>query len=105
MDSFDLFCLFELKKICLHMEFEWRKEVDRSILVEICSVAMPFGKYKGVLICDLPIDYLLWFNSKGYPKGRIGELLLNTFEIRANGMDALLRKLKMEVTRLNGRKH
>ena len=30
---------------------------------------MPFGKYKGRPIADLPGDYLNWFAREGFPKG------------------------------------
>lgn len=55
---------------------------------------MPFGKYKGILICDLPISYLEWFNRKGFPPGKIGVLLATMFEIRSNGLESLLVPLK-----------
>lgn len=55
---------------------------------------MPFGKYKSVLICDLPVYYLEWFSRKGFPKGRLGMMLSTMYEIKSNGLTELLVPLK-----------
>jgi len=55
---------------------------------------MPFGKYKGQLIADLPEPYLLWFSRKGFPRGKLGVLLQTMYEIRLNGLEYLLRPLR-----------
>jgi len=55
---------------------------------------MPFGKYKDTLLCDLPVSYLEWFQRKGFPKGKLGQLLQTIYEIKLNGLDDLLRPLK-----------
>jgi len=55
---------------------------------------MPFGKYKGRLLCDLPMPYLEWFNRKGWPKGQLGEQLQLVFEIKLNGLEHILTELK-----------
>lgn len=81
-------------KLTVLEEFDWKSEVDKDILIEICRMRMPFGKYQGVIISDLPEAYLLWFKAKGFPKGRIGQLLENALEIKTNGMDILLKELK-----------
>ncbi len=67
---------------------------DKNILIELVSTPMPFGKYKGTNICDLPTYYLEWFKQKGFPKGRIGVLIETCFEIKSNGLDYLLGPLK-----------
>ena len=64
---------------------------DPSILTDISSMKMPFGKYKGTLLLNLPVSYLEWFNRKGFPKGRLGILLQTLYEIKLNGLDYLLR--------------
>jgi hypothetical protein len=69
-------------------------EPDPKILKELVKTKMPFGKYKGTLICDLPEYYLAWFNRKGFPPGRLGMLLSTVFEIKTNGLNELLYKLK-----------
>ena len=55
---------------------------------------MPFGKYKGTCIADLPIHYLEWMQRKGMPAGKLGMLLSTSYEIKLNGMSALLFQLK-----------
>jgi len=58
---------------------------------------MPFGKYKGTLICDLPVSYLEWMRNKGFPPGKLGMLLSTTYEIKINGLMTLLYKVKQIV--------
>ncbi|MEQ8415486.1 MAG: DUF3820 family protein [Imperialibacter sp.] len=67
---------------------------DPSILTDIVKTKMPFGKYKNVLICDLPENYLEWFKSAGFPQGRLGMMLSTMYEIRLNGLTDLLSQLK-----------
>lgn len=55
---------------------------------------MPYGKYKGRLIADLPGHYLNWFAREGFPKGEIGRLLELMQEIDHNGLSALLEPLR-----------
>ena len=55
---------------------------------------MPFGKYKGHVIADLPGDYLNWFARKGFPPGEIGKLLALMQELDHNGLSALLEPLR-----------
>ena len=65
-----------------------------NILKDLVSIKMPFGKYKGRLICDLPEPYLVWFNQKGFPAGKMGILLGTIYEIKLNGLEYLLKPLK-----------
>jgi uncharacterized protein (DUF3820 family) len=67
---------------------------DSKILLELIRTPMPFGKYKGTLICDLPVYYLEWMQPKGFPPGKIGMLLATAFEIKTNGLGFILTKLK-----------
>lgn len=67
---------------------------DKQILIDIVTTRMPYGKYSGWLISDLPESYLVWFKNKGFPKGKIGKLMENTFEIKASGLSPILTKLK-----------
>ncbi len=72
-------------------------EPDRTILVDLVSKNMPFGKYKGTVLCDLPVSYLEWFARKGFPKGRLGMQLETLFTIKQNGLDYLLRAIKKQM--------
>ena len=67
---------------------------NSDILLFIVNTKMPFGKYKDRLICDLPVEYLEWFQRKGFPKGKLGMLLQTMYEIRLNGLEDLLKPLK-----------
>jgi hypothetical protein len=67
---------------------------DPDILLKIVSMQMPFGKYKGVVICNLPVSYLEWFAKKGFPPGKLGMMLATIYEIKINGLEALLQPLK-----------
>jgi uncharacterized protein len=55
---------------------------------------MPYGKYKGRLIADLPGNYLNWFARKGFPPGEIGKLLALMQELDHNGLSSLLEPLR-----------
>lgn len=63
-------------------------------LQRLVTLAMPFGKYKGHLIADLPGNYLAWFARKGFPPGEIGRLLALMLEIDHNGLKPLLDPLR-----------
>jgi uncharacterized protein (DUF3820 family) len=63
--------------------------------MDLVTMKMPFGKYKGILLCDLPVNYLEWFFNKGFPEGKIGMLLATIYEIKINGLSDLLTPLKL----------
>lgn len=67
-------------------------------LVSIANDIMPFGKYQGRRLIDLPEPYLLWFAGKGFPKGRLGKLLTLVLEIQVNGLTELITPLKKPIT-------
>jgi len=68
--------------------------MNPEILNELVSMRMPYGKYKGRLICDLPEFYLVWYESNGFPQGKIGVLLATMYEIKLNGLEYLLKPLR-----------
>ena len=63
-------------------------------LIELANARMPFGKYAGRYLVDLPERYVLWFKQKGYPKGKLGEQMAAVCEIQANGLESLLYPLR-----------
>lgn len=67
---------------------------DPQLLLDLVKMQMPFGRYKGTLLCSLPVSYLEWFNRKGFPDGKLGILLQTIFEIKMNGLEYLLEPLK-----------
>ena len=77
------------------------REDFRNLLAEIGKTHMPFGRFgrkeyppHGVPIMDLPIEYLAWFHQRGFPKGRLGELLAHVYEIKEVGMDSVFDPLR-----------
>ena len=68
--------------------------MDKHILEQIIITPMPFGKYKGTLLYQLPISYLEWFIRKdGFPEGKLGKQLATVYEIKLNGLMHLLNPL------------
>ena len=63
-------------------------------LQKLVSLRMPFGKYQGTVLADLPGNYLNWFAREGFPKGEIGRLLNLMHEIDHNGLSELLEPLR-----------
>jgi uncharacterized protein (DUF3820 family) len=68
--------------------------INHQLLVDLVSVRMPFGKYKGRILCDLPEPYLAWFHQKGFPPGEIGIQLSVLYEIKLNGLEYLLKPIR-----------
>lgn len=67
-----------------------------SVLIEpdkqaLMTPRMPFGKYKGLKLIDLPEPYLVWFCQKGFPDGKLGEQLQAVYEIKRNGLGYLFK--------------
>lgn len=71
--------------------------MDPDILKKVVTTPMPYGKYKGTLICNIPVHYLEWLHSKGFPSGNMGMLLHTIYEIKINGLDYLLAPIKRGV--------
>jgi hypothetical protein len=67
---------------------------NAQALLELVTTLMPFGKYKDRLLCDLPVSYLEWFSRKGFPPGILGSQLSTMYEIKANGLEYLLKPLR-----------
>ena len=64
--------------------------LDPKMLVEIARMKMPFGRYAGSKLIDLPEPYVVWFARKGFPKGRLGLLFATLIEIKTNGLEPIL---------------
>ncbi|HAA16797.1 MAG TPA: hypothetical protein DCE41_35825 [Cytophagales bacterium] len=65
-----------------------------QLLKDLVTMRMPFGKYKGTILADLPVHYLEWFASQGFPDGKLGMLLGTIYEIKVNGLMDLLKPLR-----------
>ena len=67
---------------------------EKEDLIKIARMKMPFGKYEGRVLIDLPERYLLWFAHKGFPESKLGQLLELTLEIQTSGLEYLIKPLK-----------
>lgn len=68
----------------------------RKILIQLVTMKMPFGKYKGWTMCNLPEPYLVWYRQKGLPKGSLGVLMETLYEIKLNGLEDLLKPIRKQ---------
>lgn len=71
--------------------------INPEILRDICIMKMPFGKYEGTVLADLPVSYLEWFQRQGMPKGKLGMQLATIYEIKINGLMELLIPIRMSL--------
>ncbi len=67
---------------------------DQEQLLKIVTTKMPFGKYEGRILADLPVSYLEWFQRKGFPKGSLGEQLSLVLTLKSNGLEEVIYGLK-----------
>ena len=67
---------------------------DQKQLVKLAHTKMPFGKYEGKYLIDLPEYYVVWYSNKGFPKGELGEQLQLIYELKLNGLEELIRNIR-----------
>ena len=67
---------------------------NQQELIKLANTKMPFGKYEGRFLIDLPEYYLVWYKQKGFPKGKLGEQMALVYELQLNGLEDLIRKLR-----------
>lgn len=68
--------------------------LSHAQLLELAEMRMPFGKYSGRLLIDLPEPYVVWFSGKGFPPGKLGRMLQIIYEIKVNGLEYLFEPLR-----------
>ena len=66
---------------------------DHTKLLELASTRMPFGRYRGHRLVDLPEPYVVWFAGQGFPPGKLGDMLRTVYEIKVNGLEYLFDRL------------
>ncbi|SFJ07740.1 MULTISPECIES: DUF3820 family protein [Olleya] len=71
-------------------------EPDKEFLIKLAHTKMPFGKYKDRFLIDLPEHYVVWYHSKGFPKGKLGEMLDTIYTVKLNGLEDLIRNIKKQ---------
>ena len=69
---------------------------DKQFLIDLAHTKMPFGKYKDRYLIDLPEYYVVWYNQKGFPKGKLGDMLKQVYELKLNGLEELIRTIKRQ---------
>ncbi len=67
---------------------------QQKLLIALAHSKMPFGKYEGRFLIDLPEYYIVWYHNKGFPKGTLGEQMQLMYEIKLNGLEELVRNIK-----------
>ncbi len=67
---------------------------EQEKFIELANYRMPFGKYKGQRLLDLPERYYVWFNNKGLPPGKLGMMMKSAYEIRVNGLEHLFEPMR-----------
>ena len=67
-----------------------------ELLLKLARTRMPYGKYAGRYLMDLPEPYLTWFSRKGFPQNALGEMLAAIYEIKINGLGYLLKPLRKQ---------
>jgi len=69
---------------------------DQDYLIKLANTKMPFGKYKGYDLINLPEHYIVWYKTKGFPPGTlgIGRMMSEVYELKLNGLEDLILKLK-----------
>ena len=70
------------------------QSLNAEQLLKLASYRMPFGKYTGHLLIDLPEPYVVWFSQQGFPKGELGVMLGLLYEIKLNGLEYLFKPLR-----------
>lgn len=68
--------------------------LEKENLLKLARMPMPFGKYAGRVLIDLPEEYLLWFANKGFPEGELGQLLKLCLALKIEGLDSVVKPLK-----------
>ncbi|MDN3695981.1 MULTISPECIES: putative quorum-sensing-regulated virulence factor [Vibrio] len=68
--------------------------LEKQNLLKLAKIKMPYGKFAGRVLIDLPEEYLLWFDKKGFPEGELGELLKLCLCLKIEGLDSVVKPLK-----------
>lgn len=77
-------------------------EPNHKWLIKLAHAKMPFGKYEGYYLSELPEAYVVWFKQKGFPKNELGVLFAEIYEIKLNGLESILRKIRKDYPQKSG---
>ena len=67
---------------------------NQQKLIDLAHTKMPFGKYEGYYLIDIPEYYIVWYRNKGLPNGILGEQLQLVYELKLNGLEDLIRNIR-----------
>lgn len=70
---------------------------NAEFLKKLIKTKMPYGKYKGLYLVDLPEPYIVWYHSKGFPSGQLGKMLSTVYEIKLNGLEDMISELRTRI--------
>lgn len=73
---------------------------DKKFLIQLAHTKMPFGKYEGRYLIDLPEHYVVWYHNKGFPKGKLGEQLETVYTLKLNGLEELIRNIQRNFSKV-----
>ncbi|WP_299525172.1 DUF3820 family protein [Winogradskyella sp.] len=71
-------------------------EGSKATLIELAYYKMPFGKYKGEYLVDIPEYYYTWFKQKGFPEGKLGRMMTQMHDIKINGLEDIIQTIKRD---------
>ncbi|MGJ8743564.1 DUF3820 family protein [Polaribacter sp.] len=71
---------------------------DRQFLIDLAKMKMPFGKYQGRYLINLPEHYIVWYKNKGFPNGKLGKQMELVYELQLNGLEDIIRKIQQDFT-------
>lgn len=74
-------------------------QLNPENLIELAHYKMPFGKYKNRDLIDIPEYYYVWFKQKGFPSGKLGKMLEQMYEIKLNGLEELIYRIRKQYPR------
>ncbi|WP_318639934.1 DUF3820 family protein [Flavobacterium ardleyense] len=69
---------------------------NRKELVKLAHTKMPFGKYEGKYLIEIPEYYIVWYSNKGWPPGTLGKQLQLVYELKLNGLEDLIRNIRRQ---------
>ena len=75
------------------MEIE---DQQKRHMIDLAFTKMPFGKYQGYFLSDIPEPYYVWFRQKGFPDSKIGRQIAEMYEIKLNGLESIFYKIRRE---------
>ncbi|RJG48667.1 DUF3820 family protein [Motilimonas pumila] len=74
-------------------------QATTQAMLAAMMATMPYGKYRGLPLIDLPEPYVVWVSQQGFPAGLLGQQLALVYEIKLNGLETMLRPMLAQMTK------